>query len=156
MKTPQVIVQIDTREQAPLTISKYPVEVCGLPVGDYGIKGFSDWSNPAFTVEWKTLNDLIGSLTQGRERFMREVEKLRAFYFAAILIGASEEQVARGDYVSRATPSSILATLDAIRVRTGVHIIWGNDATQAAQIFERLVRQFVRGIEKDIKRLGLK
>ena len=41
---------IDTREQQPLKIEAYPVEVESLPVGDYGIKGLSDWGNPAFII----------------------------------------------------------------------------------------------------------
>ena len=117
------IVQIDTREQCPLDIKAYPTEIATLPVGDYGISGFSDWQNPAFIVERKSLSDLISSLTQGRERFMREVEKMRQFRFAAIVIEATEAEVAAGQYGSKATPQSILQSLAAIQVRAGVHVI---------------------------------
>lgn len=48
-----MIVIRDTREQLPLDIKAYPVEIVRLPVGDYGIKGFSGWQNPAFIVERK-------------------------------------------------------------------------------------------------------
>lgn len=86
----------DTREQRPLEIKGYAVEVAGLPVGDYGVKGFSDWNNPAFICERKSVGDLVGSLTRGRRRFTREVEGLRRLRFASILIEGMREQVELG------------------------------------------------------------
>ncbi len=148
------IVQIDTREQRPLIVTAYPTEVVTLPVGDYGITGFSDWENPRFIVERKTLGDLIGSMTHDRARFMREVEKLRQFQFRALLIEATESEVSGRQYRSAVPPASILGTLAALQVRTCLHVIWGGDATGAARYLERLVRQFVRGIEKDHRRLN--
>ncbi len=147
------IIQIDTREQAPLRIEAYPVELVTLPVGDYGIRGFSDWTNPAFIVERKSLPDLCGSLGHGRARFMREIEKLRAFRFAALLIEADRVQVECGAYTSGMTAPALLASLDAIEVRAGVHVIWAGDAKGAAERLGGLARQFVRGIEKDYRRL---
>lgn len=66
---------------------------------------------------------------------------------------AYEAEVWRWDYESRATPQSILASLAAIQVRAGVHIIWAGDRDGAARTLERLARQLVRGIVKDHARL---
>lgn len=144
---------IDTREQLPLMFDDWPTASATLPVGDYGIAGFSDWDNPRFVVERKSLSDLIGSLTFGRDRFMREVEKLRQFGFAAIVIEASEAEVLNGNYNSRTPPQSILASLAAIQVRAGVHILWVGDRHGAEVCVKRLARQFGRGIAKDAKRI---
>ena len=152
----EVTVLVDSREQAPLIIESYPVQVVGLPVGDYGIAGFSDWDNPQFVCERKSLNDLVGSLTSGRKRFWRELHKLRQFRFSAILIEGQRADVEQQTYRSNATPQSILASLDAISVRFGVHIVWCVDAVGAARQFESLVRQFVRGRMKDVERLGIR
>jgi ERCC4-type nuclease len=149
--TPTILV--DTREQTPLDIQGYPVEVATLPAGDYGVKGFSDWSNPRFAVERKSLNDLVGSLTGERERFMRECQLLRRFQFAAIVIEAWQGEVQFGQYRSLTKPQSILASLAAIQVRYNIHIVWAGDHDGAARTVERLVRQFVRGVEKDHKAL---
>ena len=147
--TPTVLV--DSREQTPLVIENFPVSVVGLPVGDYGIEGLSDWNCPAFVVERKSLNDLIGSLTTGRDRFMREIEKLRQFRFRALLIEAWESQVEAGDYISAATPQSILQSLSALQVRANLHVIWAGGPSGAARALERLVRQTVRGVEKEYR-----
>lgn len=151
--SPKPTVLIDTREQLPLRITAYPTQEATLPVGDYGIEGFSDWGNPQFIAERKSLSDLIGSLTFERERFMRECQKLRQFRFAALIIEAERRSIEAGLYRSEATPASILGSLAALEVRTGLHVIYSGDAAGAAVDLERLVRVFCHGIEKDFARL---
>ena len=153
MKDLTPIIQIDSREQAPLELEAYPVEVVGLPVGDYGIRGFSDWQNPRFIVERKSLDDLAASLGRGRERFMRECEKMRQFGFRALLVEGTQDDVVLGNCRSAMTPTSILASLDALAVRCNLHVFWAGSAFGAARQLESLVRQFCRGIEKDAARL---
>lgn len=149
-----IILLQDSREQAPLDFGPdVQVEVAGLAVGDYGIKRFSDWTNPAFICERKSISDLVGSLTAGRERFMREIEKMRQFGFRALLIEGRREDVELKRYVSAATPQAILASLDAIAVRAGVHVFWCGDPAGAARQFLSLARQFVRGVIKSYERL---
>ena len=153
----QPIVQIDTNEtlehHIPWVIRAYPTVEKHLKVGDYGILGFSDWAHPYFIVERKSLSDLIGSLTQRRDQFFVEIEAMRRFNFAAIIVEGLWEQVEAGDYRSRAEPNSMLATIAAIEVRANVHFVWGGTVDGAVARFEAFVRQFVRGIEKDIRRL---
>ena len=147
------IIQVDTREKMPLPIAAYDVEVVGLPVGDYGIKGFSDWNNPAFIIERKSLDDLVNSLTADRDRFMREVEKLRQFRFRALVIEAHAGEVEFRQYRSGVSPVAIFGTLRALQVRCGLHVIWAKDSSRAAREVEGLVRVFVSGITKDYRRL---
>ena len=145
---------IDTREQNPWSL-ECETEGVKLPVGDYGLPGFSDLNNPRWIVERKSLGDLIGSLTQGRDRFMREIEKLRVFTFAAIVIEARESDVERGEYRSEMPPQSVLQSIAAIQVRNGIHIIWAGDRTGAARAAERLARQFLLGVLKEAKRIKM-
>ena len=144
---------IDTREQNPLKIQGYQIVIEALPVGDYGIVGFSDWQNPAFIVERKSLDDLTASLTKGRDRFIREVEKMRQFRFKALLIEADRLDVVAKAYRSAVSPVSILASLDALSVRCGLQVFWCDSPDGCARQFESLVRQFCRGIEKEYRRL---
>jgi len=144
---------IDSREQNPWKINSYPVEVAALETGDYSILGFHNWENPGFAVERKSLPDLIGSLTTGRERFEKEIERLRRFRFAMIIVEADREDVIAGRYRSRATPKSMLASITAFEVRAGIHFCWSGDAERAARDFELYARQFIRGVQKDFARL---
>lgn len=156
MKIIQPIIQLDTREQVPLVITQYPVEKIGLPVGDYGVKGFSDWTNPCFIVERKSIGDLVGSLTAGRERFMKEIEKMRQFSFRALIIEALRSDVQAARYRSDAAPASILATLDALSVRCNLHVFWCADAEGAALCLESLVKHFCTGIQKQYNLLTVR
>jgi len=150
---PTPVILVDSREQAPLEIEGFVTERTGLPVGDYGIRGFSDWSNPRFIIERKSLPDLAQSLSHGRERFLREIEKMRQFGFRALLIEGTREDVLAGKHETGMTPTSILASLDALAVRCNLHVFWAGSAFGAARQLEGLVRQFVRGVEKDFARL---
>ena len=64
----------DTREQAPYTFDRYQgvtVERAALQTGDYSLAGLHDHIG----LERKSLDDLTGTLTKGRERFQRECER---------------------------------------------------------------------------------
>jgi ERCC4-type nuclease len=147
------MIQVDSREQRALFFGDHQVEVVKLDVGDYGLRGFSDWLNPAFICERKSVDDLVHSLIKDQERFWKEVLKMRQFRFAAILVECCRERVAEGGYVSAAKPQCVLAMLDAIIVRCGIHVFWCGSPEGAAAQFLSLARQFCRGIEKDAKKL---
>jgi ERCC4-type nuclease len=149
--TPTILV--DSREKRPLAIRAYPTEVVTLGTGDYSISGFSGPENPCFILERKSLNDLAGSLGRDRDRFLREVERMRGFRFRGLLIEGTREQVERHDYRSEIAPQSILASLDALAVRCGIHLFWCGSPDGAARQLESLVRQFARGIVKDYRRI---
>ena len=121
-------IQIDTREQNPLRFENLPSERATLPVGGYGVRGFSDWENSAFIIERKNLEDLCHRLGKDRERFLRECEKMRAFRFKALVIEAVQDQVELAQY--RSLPVG------------------------AARKVESLAAMFARGIEKDFRRLA--
>lgn len=60
-------VLIDTREQRPWTFSRDTTsEFVTLTEGDYSFAGYSD----RVRIERKSLADLVGSITTGRERFL--------------------------------------------------------------------------------------
>lgn len=148
------VIVCDSREQTPLCLDKrFRVERLALVAGDYSILGFHGWERPGFSVERKTIPDLVASLTRERARFMRELEKLRWFQFAGILIEGVRDEIEMHTYRGLATPQSLLASLDAIEVRLGIHVLWAGTAEGAARRFESLARQFARGVVKDAERL---
>lgn len=88
---------IDTREQQPYTFAGFradkrdgggplvvDTETVGLSSGDYSLAGYAD----RIAVERKSLNDLFGTLSQGRDRFERELTRLDAMPFAAVVVEA--------------------------------------------------------------------
>ena len=112
----------DTREQQPYSFDGYAakVEPGTLQTGDYSLVGLSDH----IALERKSLADLCGTLTTGRERFARECERGRGLEYFGLIIEASLEDVRRHTYRSRMTPQSLLQTLAAYSVRYSLHVHW--------------------------------
>ncbi len=64
---------VDTREQTPLRFNSYPIEIRTLNYGDYSFSD-SKASCDCF-IERKSLNDFLGTLSGGFERFKNEIER---------------------------------------------------------------------------------
>jgi ERCC4-type nuclease len=123
---------IDSREQDPLSFS-FPTITTGLPTGDYSVAGLED----DFAVERKSIPDLVGSLTSGRERFMRELQRLLAYPFRRLLVIGSEEEIAGAKWKhSKANPTAILHSLHAIEAR-GVPVVYAANSRLASSLVER-------------------
>ncbi len=88
-------VLIDTREQRPFAFDRIAADAEAggglwqvravphtLASGDYSLAGYAD----RVAVERKSLSDLYSTISQGRARFVRELERLAGFDFAAVVI----------------------------------------------------------------------
>lgn len=64
MNSEHPVIIIDNREKTPLTFEHFPSRCGTLQSGDYSLAGHEG----RFTVERKSVADLIGSLTAGREK----------------------------------------------------------------------------------------
>jgi len=137
LASPLTILQ-DTREQAPWRFSNAcNVQVVTLDSGDYSMMGFSD----RVRVERKSLADLVGSITTGRERFLDECRRLMAFEFRLLVVESSVEAVLAHAYRSQTNPQSVLGSVIALHVDYGLPCVWAGDARNAANIVERLFRR---------------
>ena len=87
---------IDTREQRPLTLDM-PCEVGTLDTGDYSILGLTD----LIAVERKSLEDLIACMTSGRDRFERELRRLKAYPVRCVVVEANWYDLEQGNYRSK-------------------------------------------------------
>ncbi|GAN35010.1 MAG: hypothetical protein DYG83_18330 [Candidatus Brocadia sp. AMX2] len=147
-KSDLVIIQ-DTREQTPLVFKNATVEVVGLSTGDYSLKNFTD----KVTIERKSLSDLLGSLGVGRERFMNEVQRMRAFDYAAIVIETSLSDIYKGKWRSEMTVASVVGSLQALSAKYGVHILFADNPTIAADTVEGLLYHFLRKQHEYLERI---
>ena len=123
---------IDTREQTPLAFTHLAAIPGTLQSGDYSAVGLED----SFCVERKTVADLAGSLTRGRDRFMREMHRLRGFSNAYLLIIGRDLDLATLAAQGRANVKQIHNSLLAIQARYGVHIVWVDTPEEAAVLVE--------------------
>lgn len=80
----------DSREQTPLSFHNFRgIETVrqGLKTGDYSVLGHES----EICFERKSVQDLVGTLIGGHERFLREMERMRDFKAKYILIEHSPE-----------------------------------------------------------------
>jgi hypothetical protein len=83
----------------------------------------------------------VGSLTTGRERFLRSLAALRTRQWRALIIEASIGEIARGEYMSQVHPNSVLGSLASIWA-DGVPCFLAGNHSMAANFAERLLLKF--------------
>src|SRR6266851_1529925 len=99
------IILCDTREQLPLMLPNF--RRATLVTGDYSVEGYEE----LIAVERKTLEDLYGCFGQSRERFVRELDRLAAYRYPAIVIEASLAQVVAGARYSQVQRNRVTGRL---------------------------------------------
>lgn len=140
---PLPLLVVDTREQRPLTFTHLAAERGTLATGDYSVDGL----HSRFAVERKSVPDLVGSLTQGRERFFRELERMRGMDFARLLIVGRPIDLAACLNRRAVTTASILGSLEAINARL-VPVVWEPTPERAALAVERWACYYYAGAAK--------
>lgn len=130
---------VDSREQLPLEFTVPTIREC-LPCGDYRAK-FSDGSLSEVVVERKSLGDAYGTLSQGYDRFRREMQLAEELGITLIIvIEASLRRVLSGYSNSRRTGLSIVYQLFTIRVRHNVHTVFCTNRDEASQYIMHLFK----------------
>ena len=138
--TPQPIILVDSREQAPLLFASLPTERATLATGDYSVKGFER----DFCVERKSVADLVSSTTFERERFERELVRMRGYSFRRLLVVGSLADIECHNYRSQANPKAIIASLTAFEVRYSLPVCFRETPEAAATQIERWAFYFLR------------
>src|SRR5947209_4034298 len=96
------VIVVDSREQTPLIFTRLASVRAGLDTADYSFIG----GETVFGVERKSIQDLVGCCTgENRERFERELIRLRGYRFKRLLIVGSQADVEVGHYRSRISPN---------------------------------------------------
>lgn len=140
---------IDTREQTPYDFSSYPAEsfTGTLDTGDYSLAGFED----QIAVERKELSDIISCLGSGRERFTRELERLRGYESAVLVIESPLQAIRAGKYRSSMQPEAAEQSLISIMQRYRLPVYFAQDRSDGQRFTYNFLRHFFRHAEKRYK-----
>ena len=148
-EAPQICLVQDSREQLGYqSLFQSPCTVGTLSYGDYSVAGLEH----LIAVERKSLPDLLGSVTSGRERFETELKRARSLHRFFLLIEASPADFLVEDFgrLSRAHPRSVWGTLMIWSTRYHP-LIFGQDREKSARICEGLLvgyaKEFLKGTE---------
>jgi len=138
---------VDTREQLPYKFKDS--EVGTIPIADYSACGLENY----IAIERKELNDLIGCLTTGRERFEKELHKSMALDYMALVIEASLSDIVNGRYRSNMNPKSAIQSLLAFSVRYRLPIFFAENREYGQRITESLLTKYAHEVEKKFKKI---
>jgi DNA excision repair protein ERCC-4 len=144
------VVVIDTREQDPLVFERLTSVRGTLQTGDYSVAGLQD----LFSIERKTVSDLVGCcMGDNRERFERELHRLRGFRFKRLLVVGSEAEILAGAYHSNIKPQAVLASVCAWEMRYDLPVVFVPTAQAGARLVERWAFYFARQAVETVNQL---
>jgi ERCC4-type nuclease len=139
------VIVIDTREQEPLTFTRFEAVRDTLYSGDYSVRGLEN----SFCVERKSLDDIANCcVNSNRDRFEHELHRLRGYQFKRLLIIGTREEIGAGRYHSRVVPKAVLATLGAFEVRYSIPLVFCSSPQEAAAAIERWAFYYSREVMK--------
>lgn len=132
---------IDSREQSPLVFRRLPSVTGTLQSGDYSFRGGEE----LFSIERKSVADMVSCCAgENRDRFSRELHRLRGFRFKRLLIVGTRAEVEQHRYRSGLSPKAVMATLSAFEARFDLPMVWEADAEEAGRMVENWIWWFSR------------
>ena len=140
LRTPLPVAVIDTREQIPFSFRKFKgwfagIEERALPLGDYSVAGMED----ACVVERKDLSDLVASLTNNREVFVKRLRRMSRLPYSLLVITAPFSQVKSNYPFGAASPNQITQSLIAVLAGLRVPFV----CTETHELGEEIVASYL-------------
>ena len=134
---------IDEQEKLPYSFSSPNISTkrLSLKTGDYTIEGHEG----AFSLERKSLDDYTNSLLL--ERFYKELERLKAFQFKAVIVEGSLEQIRRREYSASIPSEEVLVRTSEIMIKYGIPVIFCGDRQHAIHLVEILTETYLNSLK---------
>ncbi len=144
---------VDTREQTPWHFPRQTgVTVCrrALPAGDYALEG-----DDGFAIERKSLNDFVGTITRGWDRFQRELERMEGWPNKVIIVESDLDNMLfrdgdgvliPPDYDSMVEPQLIKKRIAQLTMQ-GCSVLFCRDAGMSAAMALTILKERERNIE---------
>jgi ERCC4-type nuclease len=126
-----------------------------LSTGDYSIRGLEH----LVAVERKTLQDLIGCVGKDRERFDREIQRLRAYETRALFVDGHIHTIRTKGYRGLVNPNAAISSILGW-IQTGLPIVFCGDTAGmndmmrrflyiTAQRYYNRLEPFIAGLTKE-------
>lgn len=125
----QLTAIVDTREQMAWNLEPMKIVAKGLDVGDYSILGLES----VIAIERKSLADFVMCCGSERERFQRELDRLRGWPVHHVIIEASWGELQMGQWRSKLTSKQVMASC-ASWMAQGHSLILAGNAENAAML----------------------
>lgn len=136
---------IDSREKHPYTFTEgFPTVRKKLDAGDYSIVG----AEGRFAIERKSLSDFVSTIIHCKVRWYNEMERLRSYDAAYIIVEANLPDIYAGTYRSKANPKSVVGLALALMRDYRIPILFCGDRTSGRRIVEWFAVDFAKRLVK--------
>jgi len=143
-KNPENMIIVDSREQKPLKFSRFNIEVGKLEFGDYTLNNQEICQN--IYVERKSLNDFIGTISGGYERFTNEIERaVAANGYLVVVVESSFKNVMNFDKFAtfskmKATPEFIFHRVrELMQKYENIQFLFVESREESARVIEKIL-----------------
>lgn len=141
----EIVITTDTREQLFLDFTKFrgvSSVRSTLKTGDYSIQGYDD----TICFERKSVQDLVGTLIGGHERFLREMERMRSFKAKYILVEHTPDILYNycAKHGWQRKFNTIIQSLLAYACHYQVRVRFCKDREDMAEYIVKKAREFLR------------
>lgn len=140
------MIVVDSREQHPFDFDG-PTQLGTLDTGDYSVAGLEH----LIAVERKSLDDLLMCIGRERDRFKRELQRLRAYRFRMLVIEATAQELSAGEWRGKLQPAHVLGSLAAWTAQFGLPVWLAGNHAEAGRFVERYLHQCSRRIAHEIE-----
>ena len=142
---------VDSREQCPFRFEGFNavVTVGALEAGDYSLAGFER----RVAIERKSLPDLVACLGVERERFARELARLRGYDCAAVVVEATADDLRAGHFRARLNPEAAWQSVLAFTQRYRIPFIFCDDRSDAERTAFDILRHYARDRWRELQAL---
>lgn len=139
VKPPRVVV--DTREQQEFPLEGIETVRRKLDAGDYSLEGFEH----RVAVERKSHSDMWCSMSNGRGRFERCVQRLAKLDRAAIVIECSlTELCQRPHQIQRTNVASVVGGLISYSAQFAIPVFWCDNRIYAERVTIRFLLSWLK------------
>jgi len=135
----EFIIAVDSREQEPWGFS-VPVVRKKLDAGDYSVVGLE----AHVAVERKSVQDFLGTVIRGRDRFRQELLRLQGYELACVVVEGNFRDLLDGRYVGGAHPHAVVGSALSIIVDYGIPVYFCSDRQASCRFVEELLTRFHR------------
>jgi len=110
-----------------------------LTTGDYSLEGFEN----KIVIERKRINELFGNFAGDRERFMREVERMKKIPYKFLLIeGSFKDLIQMKKVPGKVSIKLVVATLISLMIKRNIKVVFAGNPKLAEQLAYRILIKF--------------
>lgn len=145
-RSKQLSIVIDTREKQPFAFPSHLAEVKRetLKAGDYALDG-----DTQFAVERKSLNDFVGTISSGWERFLKQLMRMSKHIARVIIVEGSLVEIIEARYNHpRIVPAFVLKRIAELTI-CGVSILFADNPITAAGLCYMILKERKKEIDNN-------